>query len=75
MTVEDAFGAEDKAAVRWRMEGAQTAELFGIPPTGKSVSVKGISVVRVAGNKIVEDWVAEDTLGLMQQLGVIPSMG
>ena len=75
MNVDDAFGTEEKAAVRWRMEGAQTAELFGIPPTGKSVSVKGISVVQVAGNKIVADWVAEDTLGLMQQLGVIPPMG
>ena len=75
MNVDDAFGTEEKAAVRWRMEGTHTADLFGIPPTGKRVSVKGISVVRVAGHMIAEDWVAEDSLGLMQQLGVIPPMG
>lgn len=72
MTVEDVVGNGDKAAVRWRMRGTQTAELFGIPPTGKQVTVAGISVVRVVDGKIVEDWVSEDTLGMMQQLGLIP---
>jgi hypothetical protein len=37
------------------------------------MNVAGISVVQVAGGKIVEDWVAEDTMGMMKQLGVIPS--
>jgi len=75
MTVEDAFGSGEKAAVRWHMQGTHTENLFGMPPTGKAVSVKGISVVRVVGGKIVEDWVSEDTMGLMQQLGIIPPMG
>jgi steroid delta-isomerase-like uncharacterized protein len=75
MTVEEAFGSGDKATVRWRMQGTHTAELFGIPPSNKSVSVNGISIVRVAGGKIVEDWVAEDTMGLMQQIGVVPTHG
>ncbi len=61
--------------MRWHMQGTHTENLFGIPPTGKAVSVKGISVVRVVGGKIVEDWVSEDTMGLMQQLGIIPPMG
>jgi steroid delta-isomerase-like uncharacterized protein len=73
MTVEDAFGAGDKAAVRWHMTGTHGAELFGIPATGKPVSVAGISVVRIANGTIVEDWVAEDSLGLLQQLGVVPA--
>ena len=46
MSVLDAFGTGDKAAVRWQMEGTQTAELFGIPPTGKHVIVNGMSMVR-----------------------------
>ncbi len=72
MAVEDAFASGEKAAVRWRMRGTHTGDLFGIAPTGKQVNVAGISVVRVVNGKIVEDWVAEDTMGLMQQLGVIP---
>ena len=75
MTVVDVFGSGDKATVRWRMQGTHTADLFGIPASNKAVDVNGISVVRVAGGKIVEDWVAEDTMGLMQQIGVVPTQG
>ena len=73
IVAEDVFGEGDKAAVRWRATGTHTADLFGIPPTGKSMNVAGISVVRIVNGKIVEDWVSEDTMGLMKQLGVIPS--
>lgn len=75
MTVEDAFGSGKKAAIRWRMQGVHSGNLFGIPATGKQVNVAGISVVLVENGKIVEDWVAEDTMGLMQQIGVVPSQG
>jgi steroid delta-isomerase-like uncharacterized protein len=73
LEVEDVIGEGDKAAVRWRATGTHTAELFGMPATGKAMNVAGISVVKVAGGQIVEDWVAEDTMGMMKQLGVIPS--
>ena len=72
MTVLDAFGDGDQAVVRWQMQGTHTADLFGMPPTNKAVTVNGISVVRVANGKIVEDWVSEDTMGMMRQLGVVP---
>jgi predicted ester cyclase len=75
MKVEFAFGDGELVAVRWRMSGTHTAELFGIPPSGKPVSVAGISILRFSGGKVVEDWVSEDSLGLMQQIGVIPAMG
>ena len=72
IVAEDVFGEGDKVAVRWRATGTHTADLFGIPPTGKAMNVAGISLVRMANGKIAEDWVAEDTHGLMRQLGVIP---
>jgi predicted ester cyclase len=68
ITVLDAFGDGDKAVARWQMTGTNTASLFGAPPTGKAVVVGGISIVRAAGGLIVEDWVSEDTAGLMRQL-------
>jgi len=70
ITVHDGFGSGDRAVVRWQMKGTHTELLFGIPPTGKAVVVNGISIVREAGGLIVEDWVSEDTSGLMRQLGV-----
>lgn len=67
--VLDAFGEGDKAVVRWQMTGTNTAPLFGSPVTGKAVVVAGISIVRAAGGVIVEDWVAEDTAGMLRQMG------
>lgn len=73
MKVELAFGDGEMVAVRWCMSGTHSAVLFGIPPSGKSVSVSGISLLRFSDGKVVEDWVSEDSLGLMQQIGVIPT--
>jgi len=70
ITVQDSFGAGDRAVVRWQMTGTHTADLFGMPPTGKAVTVNGISIVREAEGLIVEDWVSEDTAGMMRQLGM-----
>jgi predicted ester cyclase len=46
-----------------------------MPPTGKQVTGSGISIHRIADGKIAEAWVNFDTLGMLQQLGVIPAMG
>ena len=43
--------------------------------TGKQIEVGGIAIHRLASGKIVEDWASMDMLGMMQQLGVIPSPG
>jgi predicted ester cyclase len=44
-----------------------------IPATGKPFSISGISIARVADGKLVEWWENADALGMMQQVGVIPS--
>jgi predicted ester cyclase len=49
--------------------------MFGIPPTGNRIEIHGISFFRFADGKIVEDWVEENTLSVLQQLGVIPPLG
>ena len=43
-----------------------------MPPTGKQFTMPGISIVRLAGGKSVEQWVVHDQLGMLQQLGLIP---
>jgi predicted ester cyclase len=45
----------------------------GIPPTGKDVRVDAISIFRMDGGKIAEMWEVWDTLGFLQQLGVVPA--
>ena len=46
---------------------------MGIAPTNKQVTVTGMEVHRLVDGKIAEVWVEWDALGLMQQLGAIPS--
>jgi predicted ester cyclase len=72
-TFEDLIAEEDKVVVRETMSGTQQGELMGIPPTGKKFSATGIEIYRFEGGKIVEHWLQADNLGLLQQLGALPS--
>jgi predicted ester cyclase len=48
---------------------------MGIPPTGNRVNFRGISIYRIEGGQIAESWGVSDLLGMMQQLGTVPSPG
>jgi len=71
-TVEDIVAEGDRVAFRYTWRGTHQGEFMGVAPTGKKVSILGITIVRIAGGKIAETWALDDTLGLMQQLGAIP---
>jgi predicted ester cyclase len=73
VTVEDQIAEGDKVVDRWTATGTPTGDLMSVPPTGRRIEVSGITISRFAGGKIVEDWYQGDDLGMMQQLGVIPS--
>ena len=47
---------------------------MGIPPTGKPVTVTGMIINRIGNGQSEEGWLNVDALGMLQQLGVIPSM-
>ena len=71
--LEDMIGEEDSIVTRLTGYGTQTGELFGIPPSGKEIRATSIAIYRVANGKIVEHWGEADNLGVMQQLGVVPT--
>jgi len=71
--LEDTFAEGDKLVTRWSARGTHSGELMGIPPTGKQVSVGGTAIDRFENGQSVEHWEIFDQVGLMQQLGVIPS--
>ena len=75
LTVEDVAAGDDAAAVRWRARGTHEADLFGIPPTGRELAIRGISFFRFSDGRIAEDWVEENTFDVLQQLGVVPAPG
>ena len=74
-TLEDMITAGDKVVSRFTASGTHKGEWMGIPATGKRMTSPGISIHRMAGGKIVDNWVSMDMLGVLQQLGVIPMPG
>jgi len=75
VSVEDVIAEGDQVALRWTFRGTHQGALAGIPPTGRSVAVTAISIYRIANGKVVEEIGVEDALGLLQQLGVLPTPG
>jgi steroid delta-isomerase-like uncharacterized protein len=75
LTIDDMVVEGDKVAIRWTMSGTHKGEIEGIPPTGKKMTIWGISIERVVGGKFVETWETYDTMGFMQQLGLVPTPG
>ena len=71
-TVEDLIAEGDKVVVRWSLRATHQGEYQGRPPTGKTVSVTGMSLFRLADGKIQEITVSMDRLGQWQQLGWLP---
>jgi len=72
--VDEIFGVDDRIVKRWTFNGTHTGEFSGVPPTGKRITVSGVSVSRLANGKIVEELDYMDDLGFLQQLGVMPQM-
>ena len=73
--IEDQIAEGDEVVTRWTVRGTQDGELMGIPPTGKHVSLPGIVIDRLANGRLVETWHQADVLGMLQQLGVVPTPG
>jgi predicted SnoaL-like aldol condensation-catalyzing enzyme len=74
-TVEDMVAEGDKVVTRKTFHGTHEGEFMGIPPSGRSVSMGLIDIVRISEGRVVEHWSEGDSLGMMQQLGVIPQPG
>jgi steroid delta-isomerase-like uncharacterized protein len=72
-TVEDAVAEGDRLAVRWTATGTQHGPLQGVPPSGRRATWGGVSCWRMAGGRCVEDRVTMDVLGLLQQIGAVPT--
>ena len=73
VVIDDMVAEGDKVAVRYKIEGTHVGDLFGVPPTGRRVSIESVTIERVSEGKIREHWRVTDTLDMMQQLGAIPT--
>ena len=72
-TMHEQIAEDDKVVSRFTWTGTHRGAFFGVPATGRKVTVWGVVIDVVRDGKMVESRIIMDTLGLMQQLGVIPS--
>jgi steroid delta-isomerase-like uncharacterized protein len=73
LDIEDLIAEGDKVVVRYTVRGTHQGSFMGLPPSGKQFSFTGIGIQRIVDGKFVERWEQADTLGVLQQLGVIPA--
>ena len=72
ITIEDQLAEGDRVATRWTARGTHQGELMGVPPSGNRVEVSGVTISRIEGGKIAEEWDNYDALGMMQAIGAVP---
>jgi predicted ester cyclase len=70
-TIIDVIVEEEKAAIRWLMQGTDLGGYEEHAPTGRSMQLTGITLLYMQGSAIVEEWNEADIAGLLRQLGYI----
>jgi steroid delta-isomerase-like uncharacterized protein len=73
ITVDEQFAEGETVITRWTATGTNEGELMGMPATGKQATTAGININRISGGKLVEGWGLFDQLGLLQQIGAVPT--
>lgn len=69
--IDDLIADEDRVVTRWHATGTLKGTGLGVRPTGRTMNITGISVVRVRNGQFVEAWNHFDVLGMHQQLGTL----
>lgn len=73
-TIDEQVAEGDSVATRVTFQSTHSlGEFMGLPPTGKQITVKGITVERIKDGRIVERRISYDQMGIMQQLGLVPA--
>jgi steroid delta-isomerase-like uncharacterized protein len=73
--IDETIAAADKVVTRFTWTGTHRGTFLGIPATGKGVTVKGVVIDRLSNGRMADSRILMDTLGMLQQLGVVPAPG
>lgn len=73
VSLDDVIAEGDRVVTRWNWTATHEGELLGVSATGKPITNSGTTIYRFANARIAEVWNFFDELGLMQQMGVVPT--
>jgi predicted ester cyclase len=68
VVVEDQVAEGDRVSTRWWGSGTHAGAFAGIAPTGRTVTLSGIDIHRVARGRIAELWEELDVASLLAQM-------
>ena len=71
--IQDQIAEGDKVVTIKMVSGTHKGEFMGIPPSGKRFEIPVVDIFRVVDGKCTDHWSYVDQLGMMQQLGLIPT--
>lgn len=71
----DVFGQGDKLVKHWNFKGTHSGEFFGMPATGKTVDIDGVTLVKMRDGKIAQEQDFMDNMVFLQQLGMLSDPG
>lgn len=74
LVIDEAFGEGERLCARYTVTARHTAELMGIPATGRDVALMGITVMHFDNGKVVERWDADDSHEMFSQLRAAAGM-
>ena len=73
LRIEQVIVQDDLVAARLALRGTHRGPFLGVPATGREVAFESTEFFRLASDKVAEQWVVMNAMGLFQQLGVIPT--
>lgn len=73
LEITELAAAGDLVCARWHWTATHKGELMGIPASGNSLQAEGAGFYHVRDAKIVSEWLIEDMLTVMQQVGAVPA--
>ena len=71
--VIDLIAEDNRVVAHWHGKVTHLGSFKEIPPSGKHIHVSGINIYHIEDGKIISEWEQTDTLGMLQQMGLIPN--
>ena len=72
-TLDHVIAESDKVAVMWTNSGTHQGEWFGVPATGKTVTIQGIDIHVIRDGRMAEHWDVVDVFSMLVQIGALPA--
>jgi steroid delta-isomerase-like uncharacterized protein len=73
ITIEEQIAERDLVCSRATTRGTHRGHLFGVPASGRKIEMAGLTIVRIVGDRLVESWVRNDVMSLMNQIAAGPA--